>query len=182
MWTQFVYYFLKSPYVYLSIYICSCERSLVKASENLWHLRIMGIAEMWELSLLLLYVRTPLVMPLISELQLVSDNTNLSHKYGNSTRVSGSGSAGSSGSGGADNPYRISKKNKEYHDFKSSVLSNPNLFSLLKQQNELDLQLYYTALEILCVNLHLSGLWSYPIVRKYWLERTTRDIKKCRSK
>eukprot|EP01036_Dinobryon_divergens_P024070 gene24070-32486_t len=58
----------------------------------------------------------------------------------------------------------------QYVSFKSTA--NETYAKELRMQNELDLELYFKAVELLCQNVHKFQLWNYPIVRDYWRSRS----------
>ena len=58
----------------------------------------------------------------------------------------------------------------QYVSFKATV--NETYAKELRLQNELDLELYFKAVELLCQYVQKFNLWNYPIVRDYWRSRS----------
>jgi hypothetical protein len=53
--------------------------------------------------------------------------------------------------------------------------SSSSLLLLLSQ----DTLLYKKVVESFCDDLHKYDLWQYPIVKKYWKEKTTLVVQQC---
>jgi hypothetical protein len=109
----------------------------------------MGVAEMWELSLLLLHKKIPQFEPLLEDFRL-----------------------GQSG----DKKTRSNTSDK-YVLFKQTAYDK--YARELEKQNSYDVELYVKVVEKLCSDLHQYGLWEHGSVRQYWRERNKLEIPQC---
>lgn len=75
-WRNIVVKMLTGQFAYAPVETCrdkrTCKHSLELATENLNRLVLMGVSEMWELSLLLMHCKLPQIPPELSEFQLVT--------------------------------------------------------------------------------------------------------------
>jgi hypothetical protein len=164
----------------------------------------MGVAEMWELSMLLLHYKTPSLKPLLEEFAM-SDGKEDEGKqqqrtvhFNQSTllstpRILTSNSVDAVAFNNspvfnthselttvAQRRLMTTRKNedKDYVEFRFTA---PTVYrQQLTQQNSLDLMLYDVVLSRFCDELHRSGLWSSePLVMEYWQERSPRKTENC---
>jgi hypothetical protein len=151
---------LSGIYAYKDVDTClkmqDCKNSLDKALTNLDLLHFMGVAEMWELSMLVLHLKTPSFSPLLEEFVIgnfYSDTNN------------------------ADASARVNNKS-EYSDFKKNVHSIYK--NELETQNSLDYTLYIQVVTNLCQDLHKLNVWDkYSSIRQYWKDKTPLFVSKC---
>lgn len=141
-----------------------CKFSLERAQEALQsHFAFVGVAEMWELSLVVLHRKFPWFAPDRDEFGL-SEGTSDSEKLG---AVAGNVSAAV-----ALPAHRgVVRINRDatYLDFKNMALAR--YAAALLQQSALDVQLYAAALQRLCRELHALHLWRLKKVQRYWRSR-----------
>jgi hypothetical protein len=178
-----------------------CKHSLELAVQNLDRMHFMGVAEMWELSMLLLHFRTPSLEPLLGEFALSDEKGKSEGKVSQTVHFNQSMQLLT--------PDTLSTNRVDVLAFNSSTVLNPHgkvvgrrLLTTRKnddtdysefrstapivyrqqliQQNSLDLVLYDVVLSRFCDELHRSGLWSsQPLVAAYWHERSPRKTEKC---
>ena len=196
---------LTGLYAYSPERVCrfarQCRRSLELAMNNLENsLSFMGIAEMWELSLLILHLKIRgACPPILSEFLLSvkrerSDvptyrNTSRSlresvlgflptakrkKRMGRRKRSSSSRELEINGKEGGNS--RINN-GLEYKNF--TAIANETYRNELWNQNALDLELYSKALELLCKDVHNFNLWEDQTIREYWKERSPIKIDLC---
>lgn len=127
-----------------------CPYSLRLALENLQYLAFMGVAEMWELSLLVLHLKLPNLQPLLEDFKLGQPSTK------SNTRTN------------RDDNYKVFK-----------VTAPSKYAPELKRQNQLDSELYVKVVENLCQDLHNLDVWKYPLVRRYWAEKSPHKTSLC---
>lgn len=145
-WKNIVTKMLNGFFSYEPVETCketkTCKISLEIASGSLRRLDFMGIAEMWELSMLVLYAKFPQFKPLLSDFYLNKASTS------SGTR---------------------SNEDKDYNVFK--ITAHEKYKNQLHQQNELDIILFQRVYEKFCTDLHITKLWEFPVVRAYWKEK-----------
>lgn len=145
-WGNVVVKMLTGQYAYSTLPTCrfksECAHSLELARENLRRVLVMGITEMWELSLMLLHCKLRHVTPSIDEFRLSSQRN-----HGNSS---------------------VSRFNarSDYSEFFHHAVTKFRV--QLTAQNQLDIELYRTVLENVYSDLHALQLWRHPCVQEYW--------------
>jgi len=171
-WKNVAVKMLTGAYAYGSEPTCrtanQCKNSLELAVRNLDLLVFMGVAEMWELSLLVLHLRVPHFKPQLSDFLVAEENSSGANSSSNSSSSS-SGGAGNRGSRGERTNRDVS-----YSAFRTQALTQPRLQTMLESQNGLDRILYEHVVQRLCEELHRLGLWRHALVRDYW---RARDVK-----
>ena len=125
-----------------NICIKGCLNSYELALENLDKLTLMGISELWSLSILLLYIKIPQIEPKLSEIVLEST------KSGKFSRM---------------------HDGDDYKNFKK--IAKTDFTTELYNQNSFDIQLYKESLRKLCIDLHIEGIWKYEVVQQIWMEK-----------
>ena len=145
-----------------------CKHSLEDALGNLDLLVFMGVAELWELSLVVLHLAVPRLEPVLDEF-LLAEQSSASRKVNASTAAAG-GSSGGSGGGGAG---KRTNHDVDYQLFRDQALRGDGggggkYRQLLVRQNALDSLLYERVLGRLCAEVQRRGLWGRQVVRDYW--------------
>lgn len=151
-----------------------CKHSLELARRNLQRLAVMGVAEMWELSLVLLHLKMPQLSPVLGEFLIGEKYTPRQSQSAASphthTHALAPVSATASRVNAADS----------YQSFKTRALATASLRQLLHGQSELDAELYQEVLGRMCDDLHAAGLWKHALVRQYWHEKNVaRNVSRC---
>mmetsp|Transcript_12521 Transcript_12521/g.27477 ORF Transcript_12521/g.27477 Transcript_12521/m.27477 type:complete len:400 (-) Transcript_12521:136-1335(-) len=151
---------------------------LGRAMENLNSVFFLGVAEMWELSILVLQTKLPALPPSLDEFSASSPRPI------NSTSVSTSGASSrrtQSEPPAPPAPPAGSRVNTDpdYAALRLRVKGSERLQQELRAQSWADLPLYEEAIRRLCGELHSLGLWAYPEVRKYWAERRPLEVAQC---
>jgi len=121
-----------------------CKNNLKTALCNLEKLTVMGITEMWAISILVLYAKIPTLRPQREDFSPYS----LGDRGG-------------------------SRENKDvaYSTFKRTARITYS--EELHAQNGLDIDLYKAALTKLCDDLHSTGLWNNaPVQREWWAAKS----------
>jgi len=158
IWQNIVVKTFTGAYSYANANTCKqqkeCRHSLELALTNLKYFHFIGIAELWELSLLLLYRKFPGLPPQLTDFELnerSSSGSNINTISTTSSKV----------------VYNITFiENFKQHAIKHHM---EELF----EQNRYDVILYKESIRIFCQDLHAFGLWNFPIVRNYWKEKLT---------
>jgi len=115
---------------------------------------------LWELSILVLNLKIPQIIPVKSDFSL--STISITQKKDTSKDIASS---------------RIND-NLEYTQFKS--IAKQQYQKELELQNSLDLVLYKYSIELLCDDMHTFKLWeNYPIIRKYWKEKSPLMTDRC---
>jgi len=129
----------------------ACRHSLDLALQTLRRITFVGISELWEFSMLLLHSRIPEIEPVIEDFALAEQS---------SLRPEGG--------------VRFSTTRKDFEKY-----ANTNYSAYLIAQNDLDLELYTSAVSILCDRAQALGLWNkYDWVRRYWKSRLDEEVRK----
>jgi len=197
-WQNIVVKMMSGAYAYAPEHTCEkeseCKRSLQVATRSLDSLLIMGIAEMWELSLFLLHLKLPRFAPLLSEFRIgdahgssssgssagSSSNTLMSGVNSNnsSSRSSSISNMSSIGTGKTSDKAGMAavavssriNSNEPYLSFKATA--REKFANKLEKQNSLDMQLYRIAIEKLCREMSERDLWKYEVIQRYWKEKS----------
>jgi len=161
---------LTGDYSYAKTATCrlasDCQHSLETALFNMQqHITFMGIAEMWELSLVIFHRKFPSLMPLLSEFRLTEGTSDAEKLSKNPSIITNSSNS------------RVNR-DSTYLDFKNLAFANYK--TELRSQNLLDLELYSAALRQLCAELHRLDLWKLKKVQRYWRSRTPEKVEQCR--
>jgi hypothetical protein len=135
-----------------------CAHTLETALANLRRLSFMGVAEMWELSVLLLYEQFPQLEPLRGDFLLQSRSRP--------------GAQGETERDAAR--MTVPPRDLSYAEFKERAESDSAVRKALFQQNEYDVALYRHVVMDLRRRLDETGLWGEPRVRGYWEEKYPR--------
>ena len=155
-WSNIAVKMMSGGYAYSSDPTCvkegQCKHSLELATKNLELLLFMGVAELWELSMLLLHVKLPTALPLLSEFRASTDSTS-------GTRQHASNASSSSSS------------------FKTTALVKYAV--QLEKQNGLDKVLYKSVLQNFCRDLHSLRLWEHDSVQAYWGDKSPFRTEQC---
>ena len=148
-----------------------CKHSLELARHNLERLAVMGVAEMWELSLLLLHLKMPQLRPELSEF-LIGEKYSPASPTTPAAASSSLASVSSTGS-------RVNAGDL-YQSFRTRAFATASLRQLLHGQSELDAELYQEVLGRMCDELHTQGLWKQALVRQYWQAKNiARNVSRC---
>eukprot|EP01032_Pedospumella_encystans_P019422 gene19422-22080_t len=143
---------LTGQHAYSTLLTCryksQCNHSLELAIENLNHVEVFGVSELWELSLMLIHCKLKHVHPKLEEFRLGS-------RTGNSTG------------------NRVNT-NSEYAAFAS--YATKRFRTQLITQNELDIELYRLVLRKLWKDLNKLGLLNHPLVKEYWSTKISTKI------
>lgn len=133
-----------------------CRHSLEAAKQNVErHVVFLGIAELWELSLVVLHKRFPNFAPDISEFSL-AEGTSDSEKLAQPITLTNNSI-----------PMNVRiNRDSTYLDFKNMALTQ--YLTKLNAQSALDSALYQFALERFCAELHTLHLWKLKRVQSYW--------------
>ena len=170
-WKNVAVKMLTGAYAYGSEPTCrtsdQCKNSLELAVRNLDLLVFMGVAEMWELSLLVLHLGVPHLKPQLSDFLVNEEHSSAVNTSSNS---SSSSSRGSRGRGERTN------RDVSYSAFRAQALTQPRLQTMLESQNGLDRILYDRVVQRLCEELHRLGLWRHALVRDYWRARNVKAL------
>ena len=146
-----------------------CRRSLKQAFKSFKKITLVGISEMWELSILLLYIKLArekriYIRPKIDEISMYENGQNRS-KLLLSTMQS----------------WRFRAKKSIWSQDRKYLLER--FHNDLTHQNDLDLKLYAHTIQSLCTYLHSSGLWNkYHVIQQYWREKiveTDHNVPEC---
>lgn len=125
---------------------CSVQAAL----ESVTKLDLMGVTEMWGLSMLILYHKVPQIKPNASDFHLPSMTalqlTNESVKQAGSRQHT----------------------NADYLVFKESARDEYAVE--LSKQNNMDVHLYLAVLKQLCRDIHDAGYWDYKAVQQSWTQ------------
>lgn len=139
-----------------------CRSSLELAVRNIKRFHFLGVSEMWELSMLLLHIKMPLLSPLLMEFETSpSVKTNSSAASMTSLSLVDSETSFAPGS-------RINT-DTGYVKFKSTAREKYS--KELERQNGLDAELYTAVLSHLCDEVIKYRLWDDAVVRHYWKQR-----------
>lgn len=162
---------LTGDYSYAKTATCrnanDCHHSLESALLNMQqHLEFMGIAEMWELSLVVFHSKFPSLIPLLSEFRM-TEGTSDAEKLGKNNPSIITNSSNS----------RVNR-DSTYLDFKNLAFTTYK--AELRTQSLLDLELYSAALHQLCAELHRLNLWKLKKVQRYWRSRSPEKVEQCR--
>lgn len=198
-WRDVAVKMLTGLYAYAPDEVCrlaaQCGHSLQLAEANLARLHHMGVAELWELSLLLLHLRTPGLRPHLDEFRLGEGVPKVAAAIANNATAGRSNTATSrrlaangrqSHEDSDMSPVQLRRKlagasranhGEDYQEFRSSALERFD--KELREQNGLDMELYAAALARLCGELHTHELWAMPLVRQYWREKAPQQTGKC---
>jgi len=130
------------PYANQEVCANNCKYSYEKAKINLDKLTLMGITELWALSILILYAKIPQIEPKLEEFYAYSSG------------------------GGDKGVYSRKNRGEDYMEFKKTVKSN--FPGELDHQNHYDVLLYADSIRLLCDHLHDEGFWKYDIVKQNW--------------
>jgi len=157
-------------------YSKDCRSSLELAVTNLRRLHVLGISEMWELSMLLLHKKIPSLKPLLIEFQASSFSSSSSSSPSSSSSLTGSVSSSGSETFPSDGfnksftsaSVRVNQ-NEVYKKFRQTA--SIKYATQLQRQNGFDLELYKAALIHFCEDLIQFRLWENMVVRKYWRQR-----------
>ncbi|RYH15108.1 hypothetical protein EON65_32305 [archaeon] len=140
-------------YAYADIPTCrntsTCPNSFELAISNIHHFRVIGLAELWSVSLLLLHSVFPGLEPLHYEFTIGSNATG-SDQHGNVAK----GLRIQSGKG----------------DSSKSRMLLPYIQEI-RQSNELDMELYSAVVDLLCKELISHNLWQYATVQREWRDK-----------
>lgn len=128
------------------------EATLKMAINSLDKFFLVAIAELWELSLMVLHHKLPFIKPDVEEFYLHSNETHIRGTRSNS--------------------------HFDYLEFKAKS-SSPRIAESLALQNSHDSVLYQYAVDLLCKSLHEYDLWSVPSVRSYWKDKSVRASVNC---
>ena len=131
---------------------CSLERA-VESVEDTTRLTFVGLSELWELSLLLLYHRFPSLHPEKEEFHL--QNVRRSDVVFIGPRMTGKGGRGASG-----------EQLLDYNEFKKVAESKPSFQKALANQNALDLKLYKLVVMRFERELRQAGLLGETMVEE----------------
>eukprot|EP01032_Pedospumella_encystans_P012330 gene12330-14273_t len=144
-WKNIAVKMLTGDHAYAPVKTCAnndtCIHSAQQAVENLRYFAFMGVAEMWELSLLVYHRKFPTIAPDLSEFKMSTEENSVTK--GN----------------------RVNMK-EGYAEFKRNALDKHR--DPLYIQNSLDTILYRAVIDRLCEELHSYAVWQYPLVREYW--------------
>ena len=113
----------------------------------------MGVAELWEASVLLLYERFPQLQPRLQDFQMQT-RADQSHRGG----IAAARAA-------------LAPRDLSYDRFKEAVKRDPGMREALYRQNSLDVVLYRRAVRALKTELERTGLWAEERVRQYWEDK-----------
>jgi hypothetical protein len=151
----------------------SLETAMVAVTK---HFSFVGIAEMWELSLVVLHRKFPWFAPEKSEFSLTEGTADseriasplaatLGHDLGRNTSTAVN--------------VRINQ-DATYLDFKNMAVQQYG--KDLQQQSALDIALYQAALQRLCQELYVLHLWRLKRVQRYWRSRVSSQyaVEQCR--
>lgn len=126
-----------------------CSHSLDTAVDNMKKLTLMGIAEMWELSILVLFRKIPSIEPYLEAFAP-------SYEKSSGARLNNQAS------------YLVFRKTAMIKYSKE-----------LELQNSLDIILYEKAIAMLCDQIHALDLWKYSSVRSYWTTYSPIRVERC---
>lgn len=151
-WSNIAVKMFTGGYAYANVSTCSrgneCRHSLDSAIKNIQHFNFLGISELWELSILLLYATYPHISPVLEDFQLherSSKGKDL-HDHSHSTT--------------------IVRNITWQHSLQALAQATYPLE--LQHQNRYDIILYASAVQSFCHQLKRLQLWSYEDVRSYW--------------
>jgi hypothetical protein len=176
-------------YAYAPIRTCrlasDCKHSLETAVVNLQYFEFIGIAELWELSLVVLHRKFPHLIPEITEFQL-SEGTSDSEKLNSTLDVQKLNNdpsqlqlPGTTVSTPTPSSYNVRiNANSTYLDFKNMALQKYT--KELQQQNQYDLELYQVILQNFCNDLNTLGLWRIKKIQRYWRGRVNVNVEGCK--
>jgi len=158
---------LTGEYAYADIETCAlsrtCENSVELAMENLSHLSFVGLSELWELSLAMLYRRFPSVVPSLQEF-LLGDSS--SSRVG---ELPGGISQNRSGHFSRSTASVASLRHNNMHHYEElKVILRDKYHDYFVKQNRLDLQVYSRVVHNSCLELHRTRMWDDTQVREYW--------------
>lgn len=150
-WKNIATKMITGAYAYGSELACEherqCKNSLELAIRNLDYFAFMGVAEMWELSMLILHKKIPQLKPLLSDF-LIFENSH------------------SDSSLPVRSDAHRTNRDEPYQTFKQDA--HIKYSELLSAQNGLDCILYQHVVQRLCNDVHKYQLWGNPLVRQYW--------------
>jgi hypothetical protein len=171
VWSNVVVKMLVGDHAYANVRTCynsseECSHSLQLAQQNLMKLHFVGVAELWELSMLVLHLKFPRLEPLLEEFNIspssVIGANNITHAVEGSLTQSTKlqDSKGAMQRVNHDSGYRsfTDEARKRY-------------MAELVRQNQLDMEIYAKVLQIMCQELIGLGLWEIPYVQDYWHNR-----------
>lgn len=183
-WSNVAVKMLVGDYAYADVMTCHnnsqrCSHSLELAEQNLIKLHFVGIAEMWELSLLLLHIKFPHLSPSIDEFNMIPASIRTHSTFSNNTTNIRKLTAMKLS---LDHDQSLNGAQRINTDmaYLSFVEEAKARYSLdLKQQNELDIRIYEKVIEMFCKEMRLLGLWNNQFIQNYWKRKMVREYSSC---
>lgn len=171
-WRNVVVKMLTGSYAYSTDITCArvsqCKNSLEVAVRNLDFLTFMGVAELWELSLLVLHLKVPRLVPLISEFRIAEQTPSSQPVQPSNNSVVQSQSVGNKQQVSTSDAGKRANHGLSYQAFRDQAMSTGKYLRQLESQNALDSALYVAVVERLCLEVQRTGLWKRQLVRDYW--------------
>ena len=170
-WRNVVVKMLTGSYAYSTDTTCArvsqCKNSLEAAIRNLDFLTFMGVAELWELSLVVLHLNVPRLVPVVSEFR-IAEQTSSSSQPVQPPSQSNNSVVGKNNPGVTTDAGKRANHGLSYQAFRDQAMSTGKYLRQLESQNALDTALYVRVVERLCLEVQRTGLWKHQLVRDYW--------------